>query len=537
MTKRVYFYCRTVLTALLLILSISCEKKETHTIPVLSTLPVTNISDTIATSGGIVTSDGGTEIVAFGVCWSTVVNPLVTDSRTVDGTGIGQFESSLTNLKAGTIYHVRAYATNSVGVAYGNDISFSTPGQTPECITLSAINISYERATLTGSVNPNLLSTIVTFEYGTSLNYDQSVTSAQSPAAGDISLNVSADITGLFSSTLYHFRIKTVNSLGTVYGEDMTFVTSAGGGAPVCVTKPATNLSTDKTTLNGIVTANHASTTVTFEYGMTTSYGNIATATQSPVTGNSETNVSIDVSGFTQGSTYHFRIKATNSAGTTYGEDVAFLVLYGTVTDIDLNVYRTVLIGTQIWMAENLKTTRYNDGTPIQLVMDDNLWHNLSVPAYCWYNNDEMTFKDTYGALYFLDINTYPDPNPFKNPSEVCPVGWRLPFLADLDNLNSLYGGTSETGGNLKETGTSHWVDPNVGATNESGFTALPGGYRDIYGAFLGVGFFGTWLTTERNTPMSFYRKFSVENKTSEFSYSGYGIGESVRCLKSLNNR
>jgi uncharacterized protein (TIGR02145 family) len=534
MSKRLYFYCRTIPTVLILILSFSCKKEETLTIPALSTLPVNNVTDTIATSGGIVTSDGGAEVIAYGVCWSTIVNPLVTDSRTVDGAGIGQFKSRLTNLKAGTIYHVRAYATNSVGTAYGNDMSFPTPGKTPECLTQSPTNISFEGATLNGSVNANLLSTIVTFEYGTALNYDQSVTSIQSPVTGNITLNVSADISGLYPGTLYHFRIKTVNSLGTVYGEDLTFTTL--GEAPTCITKPATILSTDKTTLNGIVNANHASTTVTFEYGLTTSYGNIATAIQNPITGNLETNASIDVSGFTQGITYHFRIKATNSTGTTYGEDVAFLVLYGTVTDIDLNVYRTVLIGTQIWMAENLRTTRYNDGTPIQLVTDDNLWQSRSVPSYCWYNNDELTFKNTYGALYFLDINTYPDPNPYKDPDDVCPVGWRLPVSTDFNTINSLYGGISKAGGVLKEMGTAHWADPNVGATNESGFTALPGGYRDGYGAFLGIGVIGTWWTAERNTPLSSLRKFSIENSSSELSYYGYGIGESVRCLKSMNN-
>ena len=144
-----------------------------------------------------------------------------------------------------------------------------------------------------------------------------------------------------------------------------------------------------------------------------------------------------------------------------------------TVTDIDSNVYHTVTIGTQVWMVENLKTTRYNDGQEIPLVTDTVSWENLTSPGYSWFNNDTV-FKKSYGALYnWYTVNT----------GKLAPAGWHVPTLTEWNTLAAFLGGNTTAGGKMKSTGTIEsdtglWYSPNTNATNSSGFTAIPGGYR-----------------------------------------------------------
>lgn len=142
------------------------------------------------------------------------------------------------------------------------------------------------------------------------------------------------------------------------------------------------------------------------------------------------------------------------------------------LSDIDGNVYDTMVIGTQVWMAENLRTKRLNDGTEIPFVESDTAWSNLESPGYCWYGNYEAFFSlNHYGALY----NYYA-----VTSGKLCPVGWHVP---DTDEWYTLimYLGNDVAGGKMKETGTRNWLNPNTGATNESGFNALPGGFRNAY--------------------------------------------------------
>jgi YHS domain-containing protein len=320
--KRLFLIYPVIVSAIVLLFTTACKKEEPATKPSLSTTPVTNITTVTATSGGIIANDGGASITANGACWGTTDNPTISDSKTTDGVSTGQFVSNLAGLTAGTTYHVRSYATNSVGTSYGADMSFLTLGQAPSGLTQTPTNITATGATLNGTVNPNDLSTTVTFEYGTTTSYGSTATASQSPVTGNTIKNVSADISGLLSGTTYHFRVKTVNSIGTTYGDDKTFITI--GQAPTAITQAACCLSSTGATLNGAVNANNLSTTVTFEYGTTTSYGQTVTAAQSPVIGNTNTSVSASITGLTSSTIYHFRIKSVNSVGTTYGSDMSF---------------------------------------------------------------------------------------------------------------------------------------------------------------------------------------------------------------------
>jgi uncharacterized protein (TIGR02145 family) len=209
-----------------------------------------------------------------------------------------------------------------------------------------------------------------------------------------------------------------------------------------------------------------------------------------------------------------------------------------TVTDIDGNVYNCVTIGTQFWMAANLKTTKYNDGTSIPIITDNVTWAGLTSPAYCWYNNDPTTYKDVYGALY----NWYAIDVASNSGKNVCPTGWHVPSdnewhtLALYLDVNAVLSDPESliAGGKLKETGTTHWLSPNTEATNESGFTALPGGFR-YTGAFDLIGLNGYWwssLEFDARTAQS----RGLNSNSSYFSRFPYGSdkqdGFSIRCLK-----
>ena len=210
----------------------------------------------------------------------------------------------------------------------------------------------------------------------------------------------------------------------------------------------------------------------------------------------------------------------------------------GTVTDIDGNVYKTVKIGTQWWMAENLKVTHYRNGDPIPNVTDSIEWSGLSSGAYCEYDNDANNVT-TYGRLYnWLAI---------ADSRNIAPVGWHVPTDEEWKQLEMYLGmsqadadtvgwrGTTE-GGKLKDSGTTSWISPNTGATNESGFTALPAGSR-IYqdGHFVDIGYLAIfWSSTEYDSNYSWFRALVYEySNICRLHYIDSKLsGLSIRCVK-----
>lgn len=194
------------------------------------------------------------------------------------------------------------------------------------------------------------------------------------------------------------------------------------------------------------------------------------------------------------------------------------------VKDIEGNEYNTVTIGTQIWMAENLETTKLNDGTEIPNVVDNEAWGTLQTPALSWYNNDPAGNKNTYGALYnWHAVNT----------NKLCPAGWHVPTEGDWTSLNIFLDGPGSIGGKLKEAGTSHWKSPNTDATNESGFTGLPGGYRSFEGIFNYLRISGYWWSStpyNESSILFWYLRYKGGNL---FRYrSEIYCGFSVRCVR-----
>src|SRR5664280_120922 len=312
----------------------SCKKDKSALsgLPTVKTLTVTEISFTSATSGGNITSDGGSPVVSRGICWDTLFEPTVNKCLTIEEGGTGLFNSNMNHLRQSTFYYIRAYAVNSVGIGYGNQENFTT---------------------LTGK-------------------------------------------------------------------------------------------------------------------------------------------------------------------------------LPGKISDIEGNNYDTIVIGTQTWMKENLKTTRFNNGSPIPFVPDNQEWYNLMKPGYCWYENN-LNNKTTLGALY----NWYALDSVSNGYRNICPTGWHVSTDEDWIILSTYLGGDSVAGGKLKEAGIIHWQKPNFGANNETGFTGIPGGCRDFDGSFHGIGSYGFWWSSTDfviGGALCWYMSYDNEG------YYNYGRfeqdGFSVRCVK-----
>ncbi len=334
------------------ILLYSCKKDN---IPALSTSAITNILGTAAISGGSITNDGTSSIMVRGVCWSTNANPTTADSKTMDGAGTGIFESKMTDLNLSTTYYVRAYATNNMGTAYGNEMSFRT----------SVINF-----------NPDLT--------------------------------------------------------------------------------------------------------------------------------------------------------------------------YGSVTDIEGNIYKTIQIGTQTWMVENLKTSKYNDGSQIPDISDSTEWANSmkftidsltgsriyqGKGSFCWYNNNLSAEENGYGKLYdYFAVET----------GKLCPTGWHVPAFAEW----SLFGDPFSLnvgdiiGSELMETGTTHWNRPDLPGTNETGFTALPGGVRTSGSTFSSMNIRCEFWTSDESQGYkgnAWYFPVPITwnyAETPSNSLRTINAGLSVRCVK-----
>lgn len=419
--------------------------KEEAALPDVTTIPVTNITQTSATAGVRLSDDGGDYVTEMGICWSTSPNPTISSNSMTVGTGIGTNTGIINGLTANTNYYVRAFATNSAGTDYGNELMFTTAdiakgGAIPALTTVTIHTITSTTAISGGTITDD--------------------------GGGDI---IARGITWSTNPDWYPY-------------EDDDKIYGNGPGSDSFV-----------------------------------SY----------------------MSKLNPGTTYYVRAFAVNSNGIAFGPTLAFTteledrdsgLPYGTVTDIDGNIYNAIKIGEQIWMAENLKTTKYNDGGIIPNRSDDTTWEQTESGAYCWYENDENTYKNTYGALYnWYAVKT----------AKLCPAGWHVPSKEEWMLLASYLGGSDLAGGKLKEAGTTHWESPNQGAINVTGFTALPGGVRDSGGGW-GTYFFqiGTYGFFWSSTPPSgdTHNNISLAHDSGTLSFATlWSVGNpgiSVRCLK-----
>lgn len=412
----------------------SCERDievpvipEEEILATVKTLAVSDITTTSAVVIGAITSDGKPKATSKGFCWSDKASsPTIKDSVSIVNGGNEEFSDSI-RMMPGKLYYVRAFATNAVGVAYGNVIKVTTLGNAPIVETLSVV-CTDKSALITAKISSNLLTTTVTVEYGPSNSYGETVNAGT--ATDTITINV--NLPKLNYSTKYCYRIKAENSVGSV---------------------------------------------------------------------------------------------TTTGSFTTNTPDM---------TDVDGNVYKTVKIGDQIWVMENLKVTHYNDGTEIPYVTSDADWLAAGAsktPARCFYNNDPELGK-VYGGLYnWYTINT----------GKLAPKGWHVPTNKEWSKLIvTLVGivGDYSYGHACREVGTEHWKAPNEGATNVSGFTALPGGSRYItYAGILEFTDLTTdavwWSSDEDREGITriIYTSYNIGRMMHDYFLKNYG-GLSVRLVK-----
>jgi uncharacterized protein (TIGR02145 family) len=298
---------------------------------------------------------------------------------------------------------------------------------------------------------------------------------------------------------------------------------SISGKIPIANTKPATSVTLAGAVLNGVLKQTYTFTNVAFEYGKTSEYGYSVKPKPYVLSDNEDMEFSASVSGLIPNTQYHFRIKADNSAGTSYSEDLTFTTgdIPPPVTDIDGNVYNTVQIGTQTWMAENLRTTRYADGTPIELISNTDGWtlQSSSSKGFCYYNDDISNAKK-YGAYYNWAAAMNGANESWLNPSGVqgvCPTGWHMPSEPEWNTMEQYVSGK-----------WSKVISQQYGGTNETGFSVIYAGMRN--GIFYYVGsqaFF--WTTSPYPTNNQIY----VRSISTYHLFKNVGI--SVRCVK--NNK
>lgn len=198
---------------------------------------------------------------------------------------------------------------------------------------------------------------------------------------------------------------------------------------------------------------------------------------------------------------------------------------YGTMTDQDGNIYKTITIGFQTWMAENLRTTKYNDGKAIHNIKDNDEWKTISSGAYCNYNNTISNDTiATYGRLYnWHAVNT----------TKLCPSNWHIPTESEWLELTDYLGEQKISGGKMKEAGTLHWKSPNNGATNESGFTGFPSGFRFDDRGYYGISTDAVWWSaTEDNIYTAWFQGLYYRDTASYTGTNNKYFGFSIRCIK-----
>ena len=491
--------------------------------PGISTTALSSLTATSAMGGGNISTDGGSPITSRGVCWSTNQNPTISDSKTADGSGTGAFTSSITALTINVTYYIRAYATNSIGTSYGNQIVVTTVASLPTISTTDVSSVTAVNAISGGNISGDGGGTVTSRGVCWNTTINPTISSNKTTDGTGIG-SFPSSISGLTRATQYYVRAYATNSAGTAYGSQVTFTT------PVILPDVSTK----------IVAFNDSWASCEGEVlndggANVTARGICWGITQSPTIANPHSSDGTGqgayvtyLTGLASNTTYYVRSYATNSVGINYGNSVSFTtqsVAQSSISDNEGNVYQTVTIGTQMWITENLKVTKYNDGTLIQRVTDNYEWANLATAGYCWYNNDSINYKDNYGAIYNWNA---------AHSGKLAPLGWHVPSDTEWTILSDFLGGISAAGDKLKEAGILHWVDPNSG-TNETKFTVLPGGYRSgDSGAFFGLGNnCSLWSSTLDSGSNAWQRAITSYDTTDlRVISSNVHYGISVRCIK-----
>lgn len=384
----------------LLFLATYCKKEKPVTTPNLSSLSIDAIADSYAKSKCTITYDGGAEINARGVCWSTQPGPSVSDSKTTDSTGVGTFTSRITGLIAGTTYHVRGYAANSAGTAYTDEVTFSTKPTLPALTTIPLSSVTSSSAVSGGNINYDGGSPISA--RGVCWNTVANPTISMSKTLdGQGTGSFASNITGLSPATTYHVRAYASNALGTAYGSDISFTTKPV--LPVLTTSPASDITSSTATCGGNITSD-AGNTITSRGICWSTSPNPTAALGTKTTDGAGTGSFVSyITGLSGNTSYYTRAYAISSSGTAYGNEITFTTtsslptnglvgyypFYGNANDESMYANHGTVVGATLTTDRFGKANRayYFDGIVNHIVIPGGLpvtnSFTISFWAYC----------------------------------------------------------------------------------------------------------------------------------------------------------
>jgi uncharacterized protein (TIGR02145 family) len=506
------------------------------TLPVVSTAGVTGITVNSCTCGGNVSSEGATTVTARGVCWSTSTGPTILNDRTTDGSGTGSFVSAIAGLSSNTGYFVRAYATNSMGTAYGPDVSFKTAAVTtkPTLTTTNVSNRTTISATSGGSTINDGGEPITSKGVCWSTSSGPILTDAHTSDGSGTGDFVSI-ISGLSPGTLYYVKAYAVNSKGTGYGQEVSFRTTDVTTLPTVITTSMSNI-TFNSAISGGSIPDDGGETITAKGVCWSINTNPTVSDYFTSEGGSPGTFTSAMTGLDPLTTYYVKAYATNVNGTAYGLEVNFTTDFNCGTQFldprDEKLYNTVIIGNQCWMTQNL-----NIGTQINGTEDQT--DNILIEKYCYENQESNC--DIYGGIYQWDeMMQY---TTIESTQGVCPGGWHLPsdyewkvmemaIGMSKESADSFYWRGTTEGGKLKVPGTYYWDSPNTGATNSTLFTALPAGWVSSK-VFVEKGYSAVFWTSSPTIGVYSWYRYLTADQSKIYRRDGYRPnGTSVRCIR-----
>lgn len=402
----------------------------------------------------------------------------------------------------------------------------------PRVVTAEAMDVTVNSALVGGQVLDEGSEPVFSTGICWSNDYANPDISVNKLEAGrDLTFNLL--MTDLDPFKHYYVRAYATSLVGTAYGQSVSFDTS--GNYPQATTLIADDITDNAATLYGLVQPSLLATEAYFEYRLKGETQFTSLPVPGTFTGGDTIRVSLRISNLKATSDYEYRLKAFNSIGDRTGELKEFRTYYETVTDIDGNIYRILQIGQQTWMIDNLQVSRLRDGQVIPNKTSVEDWggsNTVPEPAMCWYDNDKQKYAKTYGALY----NWYAASHPL-----IAPEGWRVATIDDYEKINEYLGGVEVAGGKMKTTGYDLWHEPNEGATNSSGFSAVPGGAR-LYKDYSPNGFYGLriyahyWTQSKNQNFDNWPRGIAVGMSFSTQTLGGFepfpARGYSIRCIK-----
>jgi uncharacterized protein (TIGR02145 family) len=468
---------------------------------------------------------------ARGVCWNISPEPTIGNNTTINGSGVGTFTSILRGLIPDTKYYIRAYATNNIGTSYGNEDTFLTKDGIPVLETRDVKPI-YAISAYSGGLIISDGSLPITSK-GVCWN------TSPNPIAVKDFMTVDTGGENIFRSILndlipdtkYYIRAYATNKYKTSYGNEISFTTRDGKinitTNPLCCATIAS--------IQAGGTVNDDGGSVIMSRGICWSAAPDPGIDDSTILWGKGMGVfSCTIPDLMLNKRYYCRAFATNAFDTSYGNELSFVLPF--FQDIrDNRIYKWVEIGDQIWMAENLAF--------LSAVSPPSIESWDSPVCYVYGYNDisvgdainEDNYK-VYGVLYNWPAAMNGGVSSDLNPSGVqgiCPDGWHLPSDAEWNELIDFLGGTAAAGGKLKETGFAHWSSPNAAASNSSGFTALPGGFRSGDGTFSEIGLSGWWWSATNFDGGNAWRQ-SIGSSGGDIRswHNNLRDGYNIRCVK-----